>query len=151
ARGRVGPGSGRQPTNASRTGIRARRTDCQRLAVDRHYTVLRKTHKQGGMFSGMAEQQRVNGKYVGAPVRRVNDHKFITGRGQFVDDIELLNTLHVVFVRSPHAHARIRSIDASAALSSPGVVTVVTGNEITEWIQADRPHEALLPGRDLPR
>ncbi len=99
----------------------------------------------------MAEQQRVNGKYVGAPVRRVNDHKFITGRGQFVDDIELLNTLHVVFVRSPHAHARIRSIDASAALSSPGVVTVVTGNEITEWIQADRPHEALLPGRDLPR
>lgn len=99
------------------------------------------------MSSKIAE--RLNGAYVGSPVRRVNDPKFITGRGMFVDDIQFPGTLHVAFVRSPHAHARIRSIDASAALEVDGVHSVVTGEQLAEWMQPDGPHDPLLPGREL--
>ncbi len=101
------------------------------------------------MSSKIAERQ--NGAYVGAPVRRVNDPKFVTGRGTFVDDIQLPGTLHVAFVRSPHAHARIVTIDAAAALDVAGVHAVVTGEELAEWMRPDGPHDPLLPGRDLHR
>ena len=97
------------------------------------------------------QAQRLDGAYVGAPVRRVNDPKFISGRGQFVDDIQLPGTLHVAFVRSPHAHARIVSIDASKALEVPGVRHVVTGEQVAGWMKPDGPHDPLLPGRELHR
>src|SRR3989442_10818580 len=54
-------------------------------------------------------------KHFGARVARLEDPTLLTGRARFVDDIDLPGTLHACFVRSPHAHARIRSIDASAA------------------------------------
>lgn len=95
--------------------------------------------------------ERVNGSYVGAPVKRVNDRKLITGHGRYVDDVKLPNTLHCVFVRSPHAHANIVSIDTSAALALPGVVAVVTGEEVTGWMKPEVSHETLLPGRHLSR
>ncbi|CAN5524538.1 molybdopterin-dependent oxidoreductase [soil metagenome] len=95
--------------------------------------------------------ERVSGSYVGAPVRRVNDPKFVTGRGKFVDDITLPGTLHIGFVRSPHAHARIRSIDSSAAAEVPGVHSIVTGEQLASWMKPDGPHDPLLPGRDLQR
>lgn len=95
--------------------------------------------------------ERVQGNYVGAPVRRVNDPKFVTGRGMFVDDIQLPGTLHCAFVRSPHAHARIVSVDGSAALAVDGVHSVVTGAQVAAWMQPDGPHDPLLPGRELHR
>ena len=95
--------------------------------------------------------EKVNGSYVGASVRRVNDPKLVTGRGMFVDDIQLPDTLHMAFVRSPHAHARIRSIDTEAALSVEGVHSVITGNQLSGWMQPDGPHDPLLPGRELHR
>src|SRR5918999_3350797 len=64
---------------------------------------------------------------IGQPVRRVEDARFLTGRSRYVDDIQLPHMLHGAVVMSPHAHARIRSIDAKAALESPGVVAVLTG------------------------
>jgi aerobic carbon-monoxide dehydrogenase large subunit len=67
---------------------------------------------------------------IGAPLRRVEDRRFLTGRGRFVADIEFPSALHCVLVRSPHAHARIRRIDASAALASPGVIAVFTGADM---------------------
>lgn len=100
-------------------------------------------------MSATTDRERVN--VVGKPVRRVNDRKYITGYGQYVDDIQLPGTLHVAFVRSPHAHARITSIDASAALEMPGVEMVVTGADVAEWMQPESPHDALLPGRHLHR
>ena len=90
-------------------------------------------------------------KLVGAPVRRVNDRKLLTGHGRFVDDIQLPGTLHVAFVRSPYAHAVIRGIDVSAARAAAGVAAVVTGAEITAWLRPVISHEALLPGRQLER
>src|SRR5215471_10865170 len=66
---------------------------------------------------------------IGAPLRRVEDKRFLTGRGRFVADIELSGALACALVRSPHAHAAIRRIDASAARAAPGVVAVLTGAE----------------------
>jgi len=67
---------------------------------------------------------------IGAPVRRVEDEKFLRGQGCFVADIVLPAELHAVVVRSPHAHARIRGIDSAAAKRAPGVVAVFTGADM---------------------
>lgn len=64
---------------------------------------------------------------IGQPVRRVEDRRFITGRGRYLDDISRPHQAHAVFLRSPHAHAAIRAIDASAARAAPGVIAVLTG------------------------
>jgi carbon-monoxide dehydrogenase large subunit len=69
-------------------------------------------------------------EWIGRPVRRREDYRLLTGSGQFVDDVPLRDPLHVVFVRSPHAHARIRSISTSAAAECEGVVKIVTGADV---------------------
>src|SRR6185295_9417400 len=68
--------------------------------------------------------------YIGKSVPRPNAAKLVEGRGQYVDDLMLPRLLHVAFVRSPHAHAKILSIDASAALSLPGVRRLFSGSEL---------------------
>ena len=70
--------------------------------------------------------------YIGRSVPRPNAKRLLEGRGHFVDDIVLPRMLHVVFVRSPYAHARIVSIDAEAAQNCPGVVAIVTGKQLAE-------------------
>ena len=94
--------------------------------------------------------------YVGQPLKRVEDPRLITGKGLFVDDVKLPTMLYAAFHRSPHAHARIRSIDVSAARQAPGVVAVLTGNDIegvlgaipprvlAEW-EMDELHAPELP------
>ena len=64
---------------------------------------------------------------LGAKRRRVEDSRFIRGMGNYVDDITLPGMLHMEILRSPLAHARIKSVDASAALAIPGVQLVLTG------------------------
>ena len=64
---------------------------------------------------------------IGQPVRRVEDQRFLTGRSRYVDDIQLPRMLHGAVVMSPHAHARIKSIDVSAAMTLAGVHLVLTG------------------------
>jgi aerobic carbon-monoxide dehydrogenase large subunit len=63
----------------------------------------------------------------GAPLLRTEDRRLVTGRGRYAGDLELPRILHVAFVRSVHAHARLRAIDTAAALAVPGIVAVVTG------------------------
>src|SRR5687767_1478617 len=65
----------------------------------------------------------------GTPVRRKEDGRLLRGRGRYVSDVELPRMLHVAFVRSLHAHARLVRIDTDAALAAPGLVIVVTGEE----------------------
>lgn len=67
--------------------------------------------------------------YIGQSIKRVEDKRFLTGKGHYVGDIELPRTAHVAFVRSPHAHARIAGIDLGAAAAMPGVLTVFTSAE----------------------
>ncbi|MDB5912968.1 MAG: putative carbon monoxide dehydrogenase large chain, partial [Ramlibacter sp.] len=68
--------------------------------------------------------------HIGESVRRKEDYRFLTGAGQYTDDINLPNQRYAIFVRSPHAHAAIRSIDASVAESMPGVARVFTGKDV---------------------
>ncbi|HZT48602.1 MAG TPA: xanthine dehydrogenase family protein molybdopterin-binding subunit, partial [Hyphomicrobiaceae bacterium] len=101
---------------------------------------------------------------IGAPVKRKEDQRFITGKGQYTDDITRPGQTWAVFVRSPHAHATVKSIDASAALSSPGCLAVLTGadlakdkvgNLICGWMITSKdgsqmkmgPHPALAQGK----
>jgi carbon-monoxide dehydrogenase large subunit len=67
---------------------------------------------------------------IGARVARKEDKRFITGKGKYTDDLKLPGLTQAHFVRSPHAHARIRSIDTAAAAAMPGVVAVLTGAEL---------------------
>ena len=69
-------------------------------------------------------------RLMGAEVKRKEDPRLVTGSSTYVTDVRLPGMHYVAFVRSPHAHARIRGIDASAALRRPGVLAVVTGKEI---------------------
>jgi carbon-monoxide dehydrogenase large subunit len=77
-------------------------------------------------------EHKADRKWVGKSIRRVEDPKFLTGRGGYIDDMRLPGMLHATLVRSTHAHARIRSIDVEAARRLPGVVAVVTGAEAAE-------------------
>jgi aerobic carbon-monoxide dehydrogenase large subunit len=78
----------------------------------------------------MATEQAIRG--IGHSVERKEDARFIRGRGHYVDDVKLPGMLHMDLLRSPIAHARIRSIDTSAAEALPGVVAVVTGELMAE-------------------
>src|SRR5438093_5778626 len=69
-------------------------------------------------------------RLFGKSIKRREDPRFITGRGQYVDDVKLPGMTYAAFVRSPHAHARIRKIDAAAALRHPGVVAIFTGKDM---------------------
>ena len=69
---------------------------------------------------------------IGQSVKRVEDKRFLTGKGRYTDDIVLPNMTYGYIIRSPYAHANIKSIDASKAESHPGVVAVFTGKHIEE-------------------
>ena len=70
--------------------------------------------------------------FIGESIKRKEDDRFIRGKGNYVDDISLPGMLHMAILRSPFAHARIKSIDSSAAQALPGVVAVVTGDLLAQ-------------------
>jgi aerobic carbon-monoxide dehydrogenase large subunit len=101
---------------------------------------------------------------MGASVLRREDRRFLLGKGRYTDDIVLQGQTWAVFVRSPHAHAAIRSVDASRALAAPGVLAVLTGDDVAAdglggipcgWgiknkdgsAMAEPPHPALALGK----
>jgi carbon-monoxide dehydrogenase large subunit len=79
--------------------------------------------------------------YIGSSVKRGDDPRLLTGRGRFVDDLSLPRLLHVVIVRSPHAHARIVTLDVEAPRRAPGVAGVLTGAEAARLCQ---PYRGIL-------
>ena len=87
-------------------------------------------------------------RQIGRPLPRKEDYRLLTGQGRYLDDIVVPGALHAHFVRSPHAHALIRSIDTSKALAMPGVITAVSATELMEWTTTLRmapPIEGLQP------
>jgi carbon-monoxide dehydrogenase large subunit len=68
-------------------------------------------------------------QWIGQPLRRLEDDRLLRGQGSFTDDFSVPGQAHAWFVRSPHPHARIRSIDSGDALASPGVIAVLTGTD----------------------
>ncbi|HEX4326526.1 MAG TPA: xanthine dehydrogenase family protein molybdopterin-binding subunit [Burkholderiales bacterium] len=84
-------------------------------------------------------------RYIGRHRRAVEHRRFVVGKGRYAADIQLQGLLHVAIVASPHAHAKIISIDTAAALAMPGVHAVLTGEELNANT------EAMLPGVDAPQ
>ena len=85
-----------------------------------------------------------NFKYIGKHRRAVEHRRFVVGEGNFAADIHLRGMLHVAILASPYAHAKIKSIDVSAALAMPGVDTVITGADLFSDT------DPILPGVDAP-
>jgi aerobic carbon-monoxide dehydrogenase large subunit len=95
-------------------------------------------------------------RLIGKSIKRREDPRFITGRGTYVDDVKLPGTTYAVFIRSPHAYARIKKIDSAAAAKHPGVVAIFTGADMTGvnslpcgWLLPDLkvpPHMPLASG-----
>ena len=86
-------------------------------------------------------------RFFGAPVKRNEDRKLLTGQALFIDDVELPDMLHAAFLRSQVAHARIRSVDVSRALKRPGVVAVYTAGDLGAYWQ---PGPLLVPPPPIP-
>jgi aerobic carbon-monoxide dehydrogenase large subunit len=96
-------------------------------------------------------------KFFGKAMKRVEDPRFITGTGNYTDDISVPGMVHAAMVRSPYAHARIKNIDSSAARAHPGVLAVLTGKDLvdaginpipTGWLLPDlkiSKHHAIQP------
>jgi carbon-monoxide dehydrogenase large subunit len=85
--------------------------------------------------TGSADEESVldrENSFIGKSVPRANAARLVAGQGRYVDDLKLPRMVHVAYFRSPYAHARIVSIDDSAALACPGVVRVITGKDIAE-------------------
>ncbi|MGI8747801.1 MAG: xanthine dehydrogenase family protein molybdopterin-binding subunit, partial [Deinococcus sp.] len=89
-------------------------------------------------------------KVMGQGIKRVEDPRFLTGTGQYTDDINLHGQLHAAMLRSPYAHAKIWAIDASAALALPGVRAVFTGQDLADAGIGSIPPGWLLPGLKVP-
>src|SRR6478672_9830238 len=107
----------------------------------------------------------MNATGIGAAVRRKEDQRFVTGKGHYTDDVNRSGQCHAYFLRSPHAHAKIKSIDIKAAAALPGVLAVLTGAELASdkignlicgWMIHSKdgspmkmaPHPALAQGED---
>jgi carbon-monoxide dehydrogenase large subunit len=88
-------------------------------------------------------------RFVGAQVERTEDRRILTGRGHYVDDVQLPAMAHGAFLRSPHAHARITATDVNEALGAPGVVAVVTGEDIQTMTSPIR-LASIAPNLKLP-
>jgi carbon-monoxide dehydrogenase large subunit len=78
----------------------------------------------------MGANDFANLPHIGESVLRKEDYRFLTGAGQYTDDITLPRMAHAVFVRSPHAHALVKSVNTSAAKSAPGVIGVLEGKDV---------------------
>jgi carbon-monoxide dehydrogenase large subunit len=106
----------------------------------------------------------VNAPLIGARIARKEDYRFLTGAGQYTDDVTLPNQAHAAFVRSPHAHAVIKNINFDKALKAPGVIKVFVGTDLADakvgglpcgWLITDvngqpmkePPHPCLAQGK----
>ena len=88
-------------------------------------------------------------KIIGARIKRTEDPRLLTGLGAYTDDRQVMRVLHVAFRRSDQAHARIRAIDCSPARSAPGIVAVLTADDLSTAVRplvAGVPHAAALLG-----
>jgi aerobic carbon-monoxide dehydrogenase large subunit len=106
----------------------------------------------------------MNAPLIGARVTRKEDYRFLTGAGQYTDDVQMPNQAYAAFVRSPHAHARIKSIKLEKAKKAPGVLGIFTGQDLADakvgglpcgWLITDvngqpmkePPHPCLAQGK----
>src|SRR5262244_3866622 len=88
-----------------------------------------------------------NISFVGRSISRREDQRLLTGRGQFIADLKLPQMLHAAFVRSPLAHARIKAIDLSRAVASPGIIYALSGPELARQLPPVPDTQLALPSK----
>src|SRR5579863_2935672 len=115
----------------------------------RNLKQVAKRERLGGKNERFEPEIEMAEKYFGKRQKRTEDPRLIQGLAHYVDDIKLADTLHAVFLRSMYAHARIKSVDTSAAAKVPGVVAVYTGKDVSAKIGAV-PCAASLPDLKVP-
>src|ERR1700720_2325134 len=89
----------------------------------------------------------IGAPWVGRSLRRREDQRLLTGQGQFVADIALPRMLHAVLVRSPLAHARIRSVDVSRVAAAPGVAIALNGADLLQMLPPIPEGQIALPAK----
>src|SRR3954447_20854196 len=105
-------------------------------------------HRGCGAPGGRADARlSMETRHIGRPVTRNEDPRLLTGRALFMDDVAMPGLLHAAFLRSPHAHAEIRSIDVAEAAARPGVVAVITADDLGAYWQ---PGPLLVPPPPVP-
>jgi len=114
-----------------------------------------RAHRACGRGREHGTVEAVRTKVIGASVPRQEDRALLSGRGRFIGDIRLDGMLHAAFLRSPHAHARIRSIDVTRAMALPGVVAVLNATDLRRYVTTDRlvvalPDKTYRQRRDRP-
>ena len=87
-------------------------------------------------------------KFIGQGVKRREDYRFLTGSGNYTDDVDLPHQSYATFVRSPHAHAKIKGINKNRALKAPGVIAIYTGEDIAAAKINGLPCGWLITGSD---
>src|SRR5262249_15682134 len=118
-----GPERGGDPLGALREHL-----PLHRLPEHRQGRAVAGREATGGLMATRGHEAR----WLGKSVKRVEDDRFLRGKGNYVDDVVLPGMLHMSILRSPFAHARINSIDTSRAAALPGVVAVVTGELLAQ-------------------
>src|SRR5262249_28118273 len=93
-----------------------------------NFISARAGHSPGAGSSARLKGAR-SGPYIGRPMPRFEDLRLVRGAGNYTDDVSVPGQTYAVFVRTPHAHARIVAIDAAAARGHPGVLAVLTGDD----------------------
>ena len=89
-----------------------------------------------------ADDDAMTTRYFGAPIARNEDRRLLTGRALFVNDVERPGMLHVAFLRSPHAHARLGAVELSRVRERPGVVAAYTADDLGDYW---KPGPLLVP------
>src|SRR5213079_2062786 len=74
-------------------------------------------------------------RLTGVSVKRVEDSRLLVGSGAYLDDFRLPGLLHAAFVRSVHAHARVRGVGLESARRAPGVAAALSGRDLSEWVK----------------
>src|ERR1700758_3491147 len=98
---------------------------------------------------GSAAMNKPTFPYIGQPLKRREDFRLLTGKGRYVDDIRIPGTLHMAVLRSPHAHAVIKSVDLAAAKVAPGVRVALSGKALEGKIGPIVPNW-VIPGTKVP-
>src|SRR5215475_5195994 len=125
-----------QPLQKHRSGRRSPATSAAARGIS---PLCRPSCKRAG-------EDEMDQTYIGAPIRRREDFRLLTGRATFTDDIKLPHMLHAAILRSPYAHARITAIDAAKAQAIPGVVAVFTVQDIVPFAKPIPIRLYPLPG-----
>ena len=103
---------------------------------------------QGWFATALAHNKEAPVAYTGQSLKRFEDPRLLTGQGAFLDDLTFPEMLYAAVLRSPHAHATIRAIDTAAARHAPGVVAVITAEDlegVIDWMNRACPKLRIVP------